>query len=126
MTGYLTFPHVRQVFRIERFVTQLKTGKQTEETCYGITSLDTVRADPPAVLGYNRGHWEIETRLHWVRDVNYDEDRSQVRKGNGPQVMAPLRNLSIALLRLAGAINIAAAIRHMAAHPDKAVRLLGR
>ncbi len=126
LNGYLAFPNVRQVFRIDRLVTQLKTGKQTEEICYGLTSLDAAEADPPTVLGHNRRHWEIETRLHWVRDMDYDEDRSQVRKENGPQVMATLRNLSVALLRLAGATNIAAAIRHMANRPDKAVRLLGR
>lgn len=126
LTGYLAFPHVRQVFRIERLVTNMKTGKQTEEVCYGLTSLDAAEADPAAVLGYNRRHWGIETRLHWVRDMAYDEDRSQVRKDNGPQVMATLRNLAISLLRLAGATSIAAAIRHMANCPGKAVRLLGR
>ncbi len=59
-----------------------------------------------------RGHWLIEDRLHWVRDVTYDEDRSQVRTANGPRVMASLRNLAIAILRLNGQISIAAALRH--------------
>ena len=64
-------------------------------------------------MKFNRGQWEIENRLHWVRDVTFDEDRSQVRKGSGPQVMASLRNLSISLLRMSGVTNIASATRHL-------------
>ena len=56
---------------------------------------------------YVRGHWGIENRLHWVRDVTFDEDRSQVRAGNAAHVMASLRNLAISVHRLAGATNIA-------------------
>jgi hypothetical protein len=62
-----------------------------------------------------RGHWAIET-LHWIRDVSFDEDSSQVRTSNGPQIMAALRNLVITALRLARHANIAAALRHHA--PD--------
>lgn len=61
-----------------------------------------------------KAHWGIENRLHWVRDVSFDEDRSQVRTGHGPQVMAALRNLAITALRLAGITNIAQALRHHA------------
>jgi len=52
--------------------------------------------------------------VHWVRDVTYDEDRSQVRTGNAPHVMATLRNTAISLHRLADWTNIAAATRHHA------------
>ena len=72
-----------------------------------------------------RGHWGIENRLHWVRDVTFDEDRSQVRKGAGAQAMAVLRNLAIGLLRRAGATNIAAALRHCVHHSETALRLIG-
>lgn len=61
-----------------------------------------------------------------MRDVTFDEDRSQVRKGAAAQVMASLRNLAISLLRLAGATNIAAAVRTCAARVRRAVRLIGR
>jgi hypothetical protein len=64
-------------------------------------------------------------RIHWVRDVTFDEDRSTVRCGNIPQVMAALRNLAIGLARLAGHTNIAAACRHYAARPWAALALLG-
>jgi predicted transposase YbfD/YdcC len=62
-----------------------------------ITSADC-RAAPPAVLAaWVQCHWGIENRAHWVRDVVYDEDRSQVRTGSAPQVMATLRNTAISL-----------------------------
>ena len=53
----------------------------------------------------------MEDRLHWVRDTDFDEDRSQVRTASGPRIMASLRNLAIAILRLSGATGIAAALR---------------
>jgi hypothetical protein len=65
-----------------------------------------------------RGHWGIEDRLHWVRDTDYDEDRSQVRTAAGPQIMAGLRNLAMTILRLAGTASIAA-IRYQARRPDR-------
>ena len=60
-----------------------------------------------------RGHWGIEA-LHHVRDVTYGEDASQIRTGNGPQVMATLRNLAIGILKLSGHPSIAAACRYHA------------
>ncbi len=68
---------------------------------------------------------QIETRLHHVRDMTYDEDRSQVRKGNSPHALASLRNLAISLLRLAKASNIAAATRHLARRSEKTLQLVG-
>jgi predicted transposase YbfD/YdcC len=79
-----------------------------------ITSLTGFAADPGLLARWIRGHWGIENRLHRVRDMTYDEDRSQVRTGHGPQVMAAFRNLAITTLRLSGATNIAAALRHHA------------
>ena len=78
------------------------------------------------MLGLNRGHWEIENRVHWVRDVNFDEDRSQVRTGAGPRVMATLRNLAISLLRLRDqSRSIAEALRDLAARPHRALAMVG-
>ena len=65
-----------------------------------------------------------DNRLHWVRDVVYDEDRSQIRTGHGPRVMASLRSTAIGLHRLSGATNIAAALRHHARHPDKIITIM--
>ncbi|GAA1403858.1 hypothetical protein GCM10009613_65520 [Pseudonocardia kongjuensis] len=89
-------------------------GRWRTVTVYAITSLTGFDADPGLLARWIRGHWGIENRLHWVRDVTYDEDRSTVRTGDAPQVMAAFRNLAITTLRLSGATNIAAALRHHA------------
>lgn len=73
----------------------------------------------------NRGHWAIENRVHYVRDWSFDEDRSTIRTGSLPWMMATLRNLAISLLRLAGVTNIAAKLRELAALPHRAVALMG-
>lgn len=93
---------------------------------YLITSLSKDKADAQRLLALNRGHWEIENRVHWVRDVNFDEDRSQVRTGAGPRVMATLRNLAISLLRLRDkSRRIAEALRDLAARPHMALAMVG-
>jgi hypothetical protein len=80
---------------------------------------------PPEVLTtWIQGHWEVENRLHWVRDVTFDEDRSQVRTGNAPRVMASLRNTAITLLRIHGHKNIAAALRHHARDTTRPINLI--
>jgi len=76
-------------------------------------------------LALDGGHWQIENRLHHVRDMAYDEDRSQVRKGRRPHAMATLRNIAISLLRLAGAENIAAATRFLGRQAERPLRLVG-
>ncbi|MCX6028494.1 MAG: ISAs1 family transposase [Chloroflexi bacterium] len=123
--GYTHWPGLQQVFQIERTITIKKTGLQRHEIVYGVTSLTPQQADAAHLLHLVRGHWCIENRTHWVRDVTFDEDRSTVRCGNIPQVMAALRNVAISLARLAGHTNIAAACRHYAARPWAALALLG-
>lgn len=84
-----------------------------------------MRTAPPSTLAaWVQGHWGIENRLHWVRDVTFDEDRSQIRTGAGPQVMATLRNTVSSLLRLAGWTNIAHPLRHHAADQRRPLALL--
>jgi predicted transposase YbfD/YdcC len=92
---------------------------------HGVTSLSAHQASPAQLLAHNRDHWQIENRLHHVRDVAYDEDRSQVRKDGRPHAMASLRNVAISLLRLAGATNIAAATRYLGRQLERPLRLLG-
>ena len=122
LNDYLTWPGTQQVFRLERQVT--RHGQTTTETVYGITSLSLRRAPPALLLSFTREHWHIENKSHWVRDVTFDEDRSQVRQGNLPHVMAALRNAVISLLRT-GITNIAQALRRFAAQPDSALQLVG-
>jgi predicted transposase YbfD/YdcC len=115
----LAFPHAAQALRIIRRRRPLNSKKWSAETIYAITSLTAIQARPAELAAIIRGHWLIEDRLHWVRDVTYDEDRSQVRTANGPRVMASLRNLAIAILRLTGQTSIAAALRHHARQPSR-------
>ncbi len=119
------WPGLDQAFRIDRRIVEQKSGKARNEVVYGITSLSRERAAAEVVLRINREHWSIENKSHWVRDVTYDEDRSQVRKGSIPQVLAALRNTAISLLRWSGESNIAAAGRRFAAQPCAALALLG-
>jgi len=125
LVGYSDWPGLAQVFEVGRHVTTKKTGTERVEVVYGVTSLSPERATPGRVLELVRGHWAIENKSHWVRDVPFDEDRSQVRCGNIPQVMAALRNTAIGLLRWAGHTNIAAACRRLAAQPAQALALIG-
>jgi hypothetical protein len=125
LVGYSDWPGLAQVFHLERQVITKKTGEVRGEVIAGVTSLDPDRADAACLLGLVRGHWSIENQSHWVRDVTFDEDRSQVRCGNIPQVMATLRNTAIGLLRWAGYTNIAAACRRLAAQPGLALTLIG-
>jgi len=125
LNDYLTFPYVKQVFVIQREITRIKTGKTSMEIVYGLTSLAEEKASPQQVLAYNRGHWSIEIKVHYVRDVTFDEDRSQVRTHQGPQMMATLRNFAMSVIRLLGLKSIPSALRNFAAKPSLAMTALG-
>jgi hypothetical protein len=83
------------------------------------------QANPARLADLLRGHWAIENGLHWVRDVTFAQDASQLRTGSGPQVMACLRNLVIGVLGRAGPVNLAAALRHHARDPRRPLATLG-
>ena len=118
--SWIEFDGAAQVAQVRRTVT--RNGKKTVEVVYLITS--DRAADPATLAAWVRGHWHIENKLHWVRDVTYQEDKSLVRTGNAPRVMATLRGLAISLLRLDGHANIAAANRHHARDPRRTLKLL--
>ncbi len=117
------WPHLQQVCRLERRRTV--KGQQQVQVSYVITSLPATAAGARRLLALCRGHWGIENRVHWVRDVTFDEDRSQIRVGAAPQVMAGLRNLVISLVRRAGHSNVAAALRRHNAHLREAFTMVG-
>lgn len=126
LNGYLSFPYAAQVFRLERTFTDLNGHHKKREMSYGITSLSVEKATPADLLKLSRRHWRIENSLHWVRDVTFDEDRSQIRTGSGPRVMATFRNLAISLHRLInGAKNIAEALRNCSWNPSHALQMIG-
>lgn len=130
LEGFSEFPHLHQVIRVERIVTTLQgtpLRKNDIEVAYGVSDLTAEQASPAELLAFNRGHWAIENKLHHVRDRTYDEDRSQVRKRQAPQVMASLRNLAISVFRLvagAGAC-IAIAVSHCSRKVRTTLRLIG-
>jgi predicted transposase YbfD/YdcC len=100
------------VAKIERSTTIIRTGKVRTETAYIVTSLSPQKASPETLMELVRDHWSIENRSHWVRDVTFDEDRSQVRTRSGPRMMAILRNLAIGIIRILGFEHIPDGIRH--------------
>ena len=119
LPGWPEFTGAAQVAQLRRTVT--RNGKKTIEVVYLITSATHHDAPPAVLAAWVNQHWSIENRLHHVRDVTYDEDRSQVRTGHAPRVMASLRNTGIGILRLAGWDNIAAGLRHHARDPERAI-----
>lgn len=124
VTAGLAFPHAAQAIQITRKTRRKGSRKWRTETSYAITSLPAAQARPDQLAEWIRGHWTIENKLHWVRDVTFGEDASTARTGTGPHVMAALRNLVISILRLAGHTSIAKALRHAARDPARAFRLL--
>jgi predicted transposase YbfD/YdcC len=118
----IEFSGAVQVAQLRRTVT--RKGRRTVEIVYVLTSADATAAPPAVLATWVQSHGEIENRLHWVRDVTFDEDRSQVRTGQAPRVMAGLRNPAITLLRLDGHHNIAAALRHHARDTERPINLL--
>ena len=107
------FPGAAQAFRLRRDTGGLDGVMEHKEIVYGITSLPSELAGPAQLNHYERRHWVVENRLHWVRDVSFDEDHSQLRTGTAPRVLATFRNLAISALRLAGRANIAHARRDL-------------
>ncbi len=114
LNDYIKFPYVRQVFVIERHVIQKKTGKESTELAFGMTSQSPEQASPEQVLETNRKHWVIENSCHYIIDHVYDEDRSQIRTGHGPENMSRLRRFAVGLLKSRGVKNVSKKIRQMA------------
>ena len=103
LNDYLNFPHVAQVFLIEREVLHKKSGKQTREIAVGLTSRAPANANAQQLLIANRMHWTIENRVHYVIDWNFDEDRSRIRTGFGPENVTRLRRFAVGILTLVSA-----------------------
>ncbi len=122
LKDYLDWPGLQQVCVLERV--RKVGGREQRETVFAITSLPPRRARAARLLELARGHWGIENRVHWVKDVVLGEDGCRVRTGDGPQVLSGLRNAALRLLHGNGLHKIAEALRHLAAFPVKAVQLV--
>jgi predicted transposase YbfD/YdcC len=124
VTGGILFPYAQLAVQIVRRRRPATSKRWHSETVYAVTDLSwqQIRADQLAEA--IREHWHVENRLHWIRDVTFAEDLSQIRAGHGPANMATLRNLALSRHRIAGATNIAAASRHAGRHPNRVLPLL--
>ncbi len=114
LNGYLNFPHVGQAFVIERHVTHKKSGKTSCEIAYGLTSQKPDQADAGCILSINRGHWVIENSCHYILDWNFDEDRSRIRTGYGPENITRLRRFAISIIKSKGVRSVAQKMRELA------------
>jgi Transposase DDE domain len=123
LNEYLNWPGVGQVGQLESAVEQ--DGKVSHETRYFITSAPPDLGGASQLLVWGRGHWSIENRTHYVRDVTFGEDASRIRKGSGPEIMAALRNTAIGFLRITGATNIAETLRRNASQVQSLFAKLG-
>ena len=123
LAGHIDWPGLEQVCRLER--TTRRQGRTTVEVQYAISSLSREKADAASLLTHWRGHWGIENRLHWVRDVSLGEDKCQVKKGHAPQNLAAFRNAAISLLRLTGCKEIAVALRDFCYRPRRLLQFQG-
>lgn len=118
LAGYSTFPYGAQVFQVESWA-QLTGGRSRHEIRYGLTSLPAAVASPDRVLELVRGQWQIENGLHYRRDRTLQEDHSQLRMGQAPQVLAILNNIVVGLVARQGKTNLAEARREFAYHLER-------
>jgi hypothetical protein len=118
LNDYLDWPAVGQAGLIERVRIAKSTGQllSHHRECF-VTSLIPQRASPSQLLQINRGHWTIENKSHYVRDVSFNEDASRLRKGSSAQVMAAFRNVTLAILRRVGVTRIREAFIKNSAQP---------
>lgn len=120
----LPFPHVNQVWLIERYTADMSGKPLSAIAALGVASLTSQQASPADLAGFVRGQWAIEA-LHWIRDTLYQEDKSQVKTKSGPRIMATLRNLAIGALRLAGRSDITEATRWASRNMTRPFTILG-
>jgi predicted transposase YbfD/YdcC len=126
LNGYLNWPSVEQVFKLERHFTRIKDGKVMEEVVYGLTSLTAQEAAPEQLLALIRKHWQIENGLHYRRDDTLKEDRCTLRRGHAAEAMAVINNVILGLLLRRGVKNVPDARRDFDADPKQAFDLIVR
>jgi len=113
LNSYLDFPHVQQSFLIERESVEKRTGQISHDIAYGITSRTPEQADAQQLLAINRGHWSIENSCHYILDWNFDEDRSRIRTGYGPENISRLRRFAIGIIKSKGVRSVAQKMREL-------------
>jgi predicted transposase YbfD/YdcC len=125
LNTWLDWPEVGQVLKRTTRRVIVATGEITEEVTYALTSLPPEQAAVATLERLWRGHWTIENRVHYVRDVSFGEDAGQAYRGHTAHTLATLRNAILNLLRHHGWTRIPDALRHYAAHLDETLILIG-
>lgn len=123
--GVIDFPFVKQIAVLSRTREIVKTGKVQTEDVYLITNLDSSEASAEDILRHKRGYWQIENCLHYVKDFVFNEDRSTIRVGSGPQVISAFRNLAVNICRLLGVPNIKRFVDCLKQKPLSVLQLFG-
>lgn len=113
LNHYLHFPHVQQAFLIERHCIEKKSGKESTDIAYAITSRTPEEANAQRLLDINRGHWSIENSCHYILDWNFDEDRSRIRTGYGPENISRLRRFAIGVIKAKRVRSVAQKMREL-------------
>ena len=124
LNDYLDFPHVGQVFAIERHTIEKKTGQTSTEIVYGVTDHTPLSASPARLLAFNRDHWRIEAH-HYILDWNWDEDRGTVRTGHGPENLTGLRRFAVGLIKAKSNDSVAGTIAKLARRVRRVFDYLG-
>jgi len=124
LNEYLDWPHLGQVFRLQRVIQRQKTGRITYQVVFGVTSLTAAECSPERLMHLLRTHWHIENRLHYVRDVTFHEDACQIREPKRQRLLASLNNLVIGLIRQCDFDYVPEARRFFSANYDEALQLL--
>ncbi len=113
LNSYLDFPHVQQAFLIERESVEKRTGQTSHDSAYCITSRTPEQADAQQLLAINRGHWSIENSCHYILDWNFDEDRSRIRTGYGPENISRLRRFAVGVIKSKDVRSVAQKMREL-------------
>jgi predicted transposase YbfD/YdcC len=125
LNDYLDWPHLGQVFRLQRVVHHTQTGRLTYQVVFGITSLTAEDCLPEHLMYLLRTHWHIENRLHFVRDVTFHEDACPIRHTRRQRILACLNNLVIGLIRQFNQFDyVPEARRFFSVNFDQALQLL--
>ena len=122
LPGLINYPQVRQIFRITRTRTLVKTDETSAEVTYGMTSLPPDRAEAERLLALNRGHWTIENRNHLHRDTTFGEDACLMHTGHGPSNNAIVNLTALAIIFHRGFPHVQAAVQHFAMDRRQAFR----
>ena len=113
LNDYLEFPFVGQIFAIQRHTIDKKSGEETNEIAYGLTSHSPVSANAEQVLKFNRDHWGVESH-HFILDWNWNEDRCIIRTGHGPENITCLRRFATGLIKSISKDSVSSTIKKLA------------